>query len=786
MKKFYTLAFLAACVTASSAQTEFTSDVTISEPYEYDYSGNVTITNCTVTIGFEEGNSSALPFYSGETITLSEGGKVKFFDSPETAYPVADLYDAVAYSSGDLVQELPFHWVIEGDGNEIYLDSYCTMAGTISGNGTLTIYASKKNVLNFEGYYNPTNPVLDFPAFDGTIYIKALDGYECDTLQFGSAIRSGYYNGTESGLFSFSANKMDIYAATSMILDVAALNNPVISCAATFVPQIEGECIVNMPSSWTVLAPAAVTNGYDAIIEGGGTADRFCHITGGPLIMNEASQFNATYANFFNRSTSTIIINSTKPSFSNTTTFSMRGASLVCGNGYLDTQAWGNSGRATRYSAGDSAVGSVGTLTIRDLHIVNGNVIDVDFDNAGNADRLVVPGTVVFNSGRNDFNLRLPSDFFVNPKVKNYKVIQAGTYNADMKYLSDTIGFYFLDGTGYMVLHSYDADNSGANDTTKYGNAAALLSAWPDAQITLVNNREVDTLRVWERGTYANDSSAYSETYKNTTSPDLYTPNHPWAFGGALNYIITDPDNWFYTQMDALNAVKVVPGCPDSVCYNGHNLGTVIGSSFGDFQGDNKYIGAITYPYYYWSDNTIQLNGFTSGTYSAPDGSSFNIEYKGTTDLESEVPTFAMSAYTWPITRYVIDSTKVNEDLTKVYDTVQVYQDWTTKASPIRVPQVNKDTIYYWFDFSNIFTTGNIALCAQTHKADGTVEEEVIPNNDDVVDIKTTLKETHAVASRVIRTLDGRRVNNYQRGLNIVTTKYTDGTIETKKVFFAR
>jgi hypothetical protein len=71
-------------------------------------------------------------------------------------------------------------------------------------------------------------------------------------------------------------------------------------------------------------------------------------------------------------------------------------------------------------------------------------------------------------------------------------------------------------------------------------------------------------------------------------------------------------------------------------------------------------------------------------------------------------------------------------------------------------------------------------------KNDGTVEEEEDPSNNGASDIKTALMEKHAVASRVIRTADGRRVNGYQRGLNIVTTRYTDGTIETKKIFFAR
>ena len=785
MKKFYAIALLSACAAMAGAQTEFTSDVTLDSNYSDNYDGNVVITNCTVTIGFEQGNTTALPFLSGETITLSEGGKVKFFDSPDTAYPEPEDGDWSNFqdATGQNITALPFNWVIDGDDNEIYLDSYCTMGGTISGTGTLTIYATKKNVINSVCYYKEN---ADFPAFDGIIYFKTLDGYECDSLYIGADFRSGYYSADGvGGSFSFAANKMDIYAATSTILDVNALNNPYVNCSANLIPQIEGACTLQIPSSYTVMACAAVSNGYDAVIEGGGTASRFGHMTGGTFILNEGAKYNAAYDYFYNRSTSTMIINSKEPSFSNVTNISMRAAALFCGNGYVDTNLSTNSGRTGHYTAGDSAVGSVGTLTVRDLFMYQGSVIDVDFDNAGNADRLVIPGTMKYFSGRNDFSLRLPYDFFVNPKVQNYKVIDAVTYDADMKYLVDTIGFYFLDATGYYQLNP-------AGDTTWYSYTSTIKAAHPEAQLTEVSNREMDTLRVWSRGTYADGNDAYDDNYHNTVSADNYTPAHPWALGGAMEYLITDPDDWFYNAIDSLEAREVVPGCGDSVKYNGHSLGCIHGSSFGAYADDATFVGAFTFPYYYWSDNTVQLNGFKcidGGSFVDPEGNPFNVTYKGTTDENPEeggVKTFGMNAYTWPITRYNVEVELGGEGDTVRIDTVGTYVDWSTKFSPIKVPQTNGDTIWYWFDFKNIFTTGDIALCAQTHKADGTVEEEEDPSNNGASDIKTALMEKHAVASRVIRTADGRRVNGYQRGLNIVTTRYTDGTIETKKLFFAR
>ncbi len=779
MKKIYAFALLSACASLAFAQQEFNSDVTLDSNYSDNYDGDVVITNCTVTIGFEQGNTTALPFLSGETITLSEGGKVKFFDSPETAYPEPEDGDWSNFqdAAGQNITAMPFNWVIDGDDNEIYLDSYCTMGGTISGSGTLTIYVSRNTVINSVCAYAANT---DFPAFEGTICFKALDGYEVDSLRLGADFRPGYTNADGAGAFSFAANRMDIYAATTTILDVSALNNPVIVCAPGIVPQIEGACTLRVPGSYTVLAAAGVSNGYDAVIEGGtSTAGRFSHMTGGTLIMNEGSRFDATYDYFYNRSSSTVIINSKEPSFSNVNNISMRAASLTCGNGYIDTNLSTNSGRTGHYTAGDSAVGSVGTLTIRDLYMYQGSVIDVDFDNAGNADRLVIPGTMHFFSGRNDFTLRLPSDFFLNPQVKNYKVIDAVTYDADMKYLLDTIGFFFLNPSGYYEV-------SAEGDTTNYTYPSTLLKAHPNAQVLEVNNREMDSLRVWPRGTYADGSDAYDDEYQNTTSPENYIPAHPWPLGGAKAYLTDDPDDWFYNAVDSLEAREIVPGTGDSVKYYKSNLGCIHGSSFGSFNDDASYVGAITYPYYYWSDNQIQLNGFKSGTFQAPDGSTFNIEYKGTTDKEAEVPTYGISAYTWPITRYNRQVNVSDEGDTISIDTLGSYIDWSTKFTPIIVPQANGDTIHYWFDFKNIFTSGNIALCAQVHKADGTVEEEQNPTNNDPSDIKTALKETHAVASRVIRTLDGRRVNAYQRGVNIVTTRYTDGTIETKKLFFAR
>lgn len=771
MKKFYLLAAFSACFAVAGAQTpDFTSDITLDSKFADNYDGNVTITNCTVTIGFEEGNTTALPFYSGETITLSEGGKVKFYDSPDSYYPVPESGDWTDFqdASGNNITEIPFNWIIDGEDNEIYLDSYCAFGGTISGSGSVTIYTTSRVLFDVILGYAANDAC---PGFNGTIYLKALDGYSCDTIVMGANFKAGYAEGVYSTSLTNSNNAT--YASTTSILDVNGLNNPVIDFATKsvgIIPQVCGPCEIILPSSYQVLSTPDQSAGYDAVFTGG-NSDRYSTIYGGPVIFNENSRFNASLSTLYQRRAMPVVINSTEPSFSNIGDLNTRAAgSTFCGNGWLDATMTGQ-GRAWYYTAGDTTVGSVGTLTVKNFTNQTGPVYQIDFDNAGNADKLVVTDTYTFNSGRNDYALRLPSDFFVNPQVKNYKVIDAATYDASMQYYVDTIGFYFLDGTTYMMI------SPTTGDTTTYSVLSGLKAKYPEANRTMVNNREIDTLRVWGAGSFTNGEDP--ETYINTVSADLYVPNHPWALGGALDYIVNDPDDWFYEMKDSLEKVTVVPGCGDSVLYNGHSLGAVVNGGFGSFdESGSSYIGAITYKYYYWSANTIKLAGFTSGSYSAPDGSTFNIEYGGTTNDSTN--TIGMSKYEFPISRQEIDKIE-GEDTT--YVTVK---DWTTKASSIPVKQANGDTIYYWFNFQNLMTNGTIGLCAQVHHADGTVGEEQIPTNDDSSDIKTMLKENHAVLARTIMTLDGRKVKEYQPGINIVKTEYTDNTYEIRKVFFAR
>jgi hypothetical protein len=102
-------------------------------------------------------------------------------------------------------------------------------------------------------------------------------------------------------------------------------------------------------------------------------------------------------------------------------------------------------------------------------------------------------------------------------------------------------------------------------------------------------------------------------------------------------------------------------------------------------------------------------------------------------------------------------------------------------TSKLNVAQANGDTVQYWFDFTKFFTDGVIALCSDEYPAVDLTQE---PVNGSVSGIGTINKEVKAVAARTILSLDGKRLSTYAKGLNIVKTRYTDGTVEVKKVFF--
>ena len=262
-KSFYLFAAAAMALSTNAyAQVEITADTEIDSPAEwtgYSDENGTMIVNATVTITNPVVNYCAFAYVNGEPVILGGNAKIKFHDTPET--DAITLEDAAAEAwdnyvsdiNGNLTTAIPYHFIVQGEGNEIYLDSRCTLGGTITGDGNLTIYMSENDILDCTFYEtgvdaegNPTfNGAYALTEFTGTLYIKALDGYKCDTIWTGDAYPGRNATGT------FNAN--NVYNIIPHTMDVTALNKPVITrttqtgTAHASYPLIHGAATVKVP-----------------------------------------------------------------------------------------------------------------------------------------------------------------------------------------------------------------------------------------------------------------------------------------------------------------------------------------------------------------------------------------------------------------------------------------------------------------------------------------------------------------------------------------------------------
>ena len=138
MKRYFYFAsavLLSMAASSLKAQTIITEDTEIVAPYEeadfYEGSEHVIIGGATVTITHEALNTCGLPFGSGSSITLADGAKLVFFNSPDYWYPDIDNpsnEDYIYYMFDDnanVVTSFPFNFVIE-ECATIVLDSKCS------------------------------------------------------------------------------------------------------------------------------------------------------------------------------------------------------------------------------------------------------------------------------------------------------------------------------------------------------------------------------------------------------------------------------------------------------------------------------------------------------------------------------------------------------------------------------------------------------------------------------------------------------------------------------------
>lgn len=854
MKRFYALAVAAlACVANANAQSEVKEDWDIVQPFDWEIGGKegVAIYGVTATVKTFALQVAGLPVpQTGlwTPVVLGNGGVLKFFDNPEFDLPSEDtwsdadqeLSDEYGWTWDDLAgyqgsaTELPFDFVIEGEDNEIYLDSYCTMGGTITGSGDVTIYCTDRTQLNFVCAKTVAEEVH---AFTGNIYLKCLDGYACDTLVFGKGFRIA----NEAGLIS-AGN----YVGATSVLNVEGLNNAVLDMTAigskACIPPIAGKAVVkagNMPHIYTTngLAwyetPTRVVP-IDYTLEGGGSGA--LELYSGTTWIR--APFNESGAQIYLRSNGSLIVDSEEPCFSNhTSSVSARGANsdawgksgFVGGHGYID-QYIDNNSNPVVVSAGhpiDNAElgwNALGELTVKGFTVRNGNVVRVNF--AGDkSDVLNVVETYTFFSGRNDFNLDFASDYFNTATPGHYKVINAGVLDAGYTTVNDTIGYEVWDNNGStycirsvhggeVIIDAVTGEERTANPGDSIGQASFGDLEKKYGATIMDGNRPHYIIKEWGRGSYTDGKSLddryigsvlaeYDGTY--VINPDQIGT---WARGaeGYVNDSLAWEAVWEQFKADhpcsdprtavGTDDPSVIPGTVgDSIFLTyslrlnesgewvGHSWSWKNGSGYESSVKGYPYAAAMTYAYYYYSNNTLYLN--QSGTVLSPAGDSV---------------AYSFSKQSLPATLYAAQleqhATDVNgaDSVYYVNDPASAYKSYS--SSKISIPQADGSVIRYWFDLKNLMTFGVISLCYEKVDAEGNVTETNanaegdckdvdIVNSDQKLDIKTVIKEKHAVASRVIYSLDGKRLNTYAKGLNIVTTKFTDGSIETKKVFFA-
>jgi hypothetical protein len=697
-KRFYSiLAMSVACAAVANAQAIVEEDVTIEEAADDgDFAGEtaVEIRNATVTMANAGLNYTGFAFKNGETVTLSDGGKVKFADDPEHAYASPEDYPDIDGGyftdvSGDNVTAIPFNWIIDGTGNEIYLDSHCTLGGTIVGTGDVTIYVGNKDVINF----NCLNTAVEAtPQFTGTIYFKTLDGYSCDTLTFGST-----YPGNSTDGLSYTKQSSQ-WAAIPYSMNVEGLNNPVLASdhAHSAWPRIDGKCSIYAGDNGFIFFRNSSAASYDAEIFSDNSASRYFEVYAGATIaFNEPVHGDWAYA--YHRQGQLLLVNSQEPSFSGVVNrmSGRNSSSTYGGNGYIDCAVEGKDGSTVNVYPGASGSNSIGTLTIKSLFLMNNNGVAFDFDGQ-TSDKIVLVDSAEFTGQYTRVWMNLMENFLQNPKVGNYQVLD-GKCVVGMQAVNDTVGYYVVDSVLNYV-------NVNTGDTITY-----YSKIFAGAE-----NREKDTLGYWGPGTGEGDSY-------------VSNPNKIDATTWALDY-----------SSDARAAIEArafMPYTNDTITYTGHNLTAT----------DLPILYAYDYIYNFNlvvknnEMNLLQPNGDTLNI--ARDF--FNFTFKSTDDEGNTVM------------RYT--------------------------TSKLNVAQANGDTVQYWFDFTKFFTDGVIALCSEEYPAVDLTQE---PVNGSVSGIGTINKEVKAVAARTILSLDGKRLSTYAKGLNIVKTRYTDGTVEVKKVFF--
>ena len=846
MKKIYTLAAVAmsSLAMAQAQNGVINSDVELIDEWGvsdyYDPQG-LQVIGATATIKYFGLNAAGLPrafAYTNEwsPITLSNGGVIKFFDEPNLSYPTEeavenDVNNGLQSSWADIevytntTKIIANDWVIEGTGNEIYLDSRCHFGGTISGRGDVTIYVSNNDTLDFicGNLHNP-----EAIAFAGTIYIKSLDGYACDTIHVGTSFRPGYMNPETDPKKMTCCLERQTWAGSCSTFDISSFGGNVVwnqSMGNSLVyPPINGKGKI-LTGTFPYFNGAAdgenqpLTTTYDADIVLKNSETNDFEMYGNSIIFNGTITGQQRF--IYMRSASEVYFNSSAPSMSDfMESFSQRGAGITGGTGFADIAYYPNTSRANILSPGCPYT-EVSQMIWRDIHMEAGDYVRFDFDNEGHADILNVTGTYTMFAGVNDVQIGLPDNYL--PKAGKYKVIN-GNIDAGLSTYVDTIGYEVWDNNGpAYVIRSVKggeivklADGSNDEYVAQPGDSIGVANfnqlAGTYGATIMDGNRPHYVIAEWGAGSFSNGEPT-DGTYKNTENPKLYTPN-PEQMGTFTSDSLKWEETWKAFQAahpvsDAWVAVEptdpsVIPGTvTDSIFltysrYHSEAFAEGVGGEH-DWSWRNAsgvsckdkgypYAGAIQFAYYYYSNNTVRLQSVIGGNH---------IKEPGDTTTFVSFPRQNYPIYLTQnhdsvanVNVTIVDDQEVRDTTwTFVTDTVALryYTVWSPKLGV-----GNGDSIQYRFNFKNYISDGIIAIETQLTKANGEVEQELpaeedkqeIVNEGDLTGIDTMLKEVHAVDNREIFTLTGVKVNHAGPGLNIVRTFYTDGKVETRRVIF--
>ena len=714
-------------------------------------------------------NFAGIPSDADNHIRLDNGGVFKFFSSPERATITQDDLDMYGYEYVGSMTETPYCFYVTGTGNEIYLGEGQKVGGSIVGDGDVTVYVGKGTTFNFAttkwvsaAMQSASLTENDTIIFSGHLYVKSLTGEPIDTINFGTA-----FPGSTAGNVSYAKNEFN---QPQFVLDINGVEGVVLYASASAAwPRIDGKGVVRSATTWIKPTDVFGQTVYDVDFEGGRDANTAVEYYGAggsdapqDIVFN--GNINSVGNYWYIRNDGDIKLNGSCMLTNVVNGLSSREGGIISGDGYVNSTVAPRSPshRAMWMSAGQGR-NSIGTLTVDYYYNPSDAAGGLEFDFDGkDADQIVFLQEGVLSSGSQAVKINFMDSFFNGlPTTGNYQVLKGNVVEGATA-INDTIGYYVYDNEMNFAVRGEDPETP---DTITY--ASALVKRFPgiatngdytksgyDGNEEGVggNNRYCHALLYWGEGT--GEGADYQRNPARPANHADFTEDAPLTL--ALNAV----------NAKVGETAGIIPNTNDSAWFVGHDL-------LAGFGADNNAVKPILYQY----DKVVNYD--------------FVFSTNAVEKVWSEGDTLKLAANTLRNTFKTENGTYVEETVTgsdgqdsivSVFKGDGTYSyNFETKPFVIKVGE--KET-NYWFNFQYFFTDGIIQLLSD-ERSEVSKDEAPVEHQGGSSGIQTTLKEQKAVAARTIFTIDGKRVNSYQPGLNIVTVRYTDGSVETKKVFMA-